>query len=452
VNRHCSDDPQADPLLTAASALVADRGLPTNNQVVDGLLRFLDYHDADVALRQSRARLLRAAARFRRLFHLPVPDAPGLIFLGGKADPACLGAAYAALRVGSLSGSGVTPQRAFEACVGEGIEYLSQFARDGDDIETNTLHQKCTPPHDHRSRFVAAALAASNVDPEQSIDWLSLQRLPAGDDAWFPADLCLRRSAAQRDFAPPLKLSTGCAAGATHDDAALRALLELVERDAAALWWRGGRRGRAIAPDSEAGHAAAELIEQLRQGNRGRTTRLLDITSDLGIPVIAVISARADGRGFAFGLAARLAPAEAARAAIFEMCQGELAHHVVAAKRREAGDARLNESDRRRLQHGELIDTRVCTLFQPQGESWLAPSSAAVNAATGLQDVLARLAAQGIAAYMLDLTRPDFQVPVIHVLAPGLQVEPCTIVSERLARAMRETGGGAVHTAGLPLL
>jgi len=69
-----------------------------------------------------------------------------------------------------------------------------------------------------------------------------------------------------------------------------------------------------------------------------------------------------------------------------------------------------------------------------------------------LQDVLARLAAQGIAAYMLDLTRPDFQVPVIHVLAPGLQVEPCTIVSERLARAMRETGGGAVHTAGLPLL
>ena len=111
MNRHCSDDPQADPLLTAASALVADRGLPTNNQVVDGLLRFLDYHDAEVALRQSRARLLRAAARFRRLFHLPVPDAPGLIFLGGKADPACLGAAYAALRVGSLSGSGVTPQR-----------------------------------------------------------------------------------------------------------------------------------------------------------------------------------------------------------------------------------------------------------------------------------------------------------------------------------------------------
>jgi hypothetical protein len=37
-------------------------------------------------------------------------------------------------------------------------------------------------------------------------------------------------------------------------------------------------------------------------------------------------------------------------------------------------------------------------------------------------------------------------------VAPGLQPEPCTIVSERLARAINATGGGAVHTAGVPLL
>jgi ribosomal protein S12 methylthiotransferase accessory factor len=144
--------------------------------------------------------------------------------------------------------------------------------------------------------------------------------------------------------------------------------------------------------------------------------------------------------------------ADAVRAAIFEMCQGELAHHVVAAKRRESGDAGLNEADLRRLQHGDLIDARVCALLQSQGESRLPPSSAAVDAAAALQDVLTRLAAQGIGAYLLDLTRPQFQVPVIQVLAPGLQVEPCTIVSDRLAQAINETGGGGVHTAGLPLL
>ncbi len=82
----------------------------------------------------------------------------------------------------------------------------------------------------------------------------------------------------------------------------------------------------------------------------------------------------------------------------------------------------------------------------------LAPSGAAVDAATGLQNVLARLAARGIAAFLLELTRPEFQVPVVRVLASGLQIEPCAIVSERLALVMRETGGGAVHTGGLPLL
>ena len=71
--------------------------------------------------------MLRAAAKLRRVFQLPVPDAPGLVFVGGEADPALLDADLAGLPAGSLAGSGRSPQRAFESCVGEGIEYLSQF-------------------------------------------------------------------------------------------------------------------------------------------------------------------------------------------------------------------------------------------------------------------------------------------------------------------------------------
>ena len=80
---------------------------------------------------------------------------------------------------------------------------------------------------------------------------------------------------ARRDFAPPLRLSSGCAAGPTEDAAALRAMLELIERDAAALWWRGGRRGRAIASDSDTGRAAETLLRQLRPGRQDRHGWLL---------------------------------------------------------------------------------------------------------------------------------------------------------------------------------
>lgn len=442
----------AGRLEAAAAALTAGHkdGGPNANET--GLLRYLGYDDGDTANAEGRARMLRAAARFRRLFVLPVPDAPGLIFFGGEADPSTLGPLAEGLPIGNLAGSGLSPQRAFEACVGEGIEYLSQFVQPDDAAESGSLVDYGNTHDAHTKRFISEVFAASNVDAGRSIDWVPVRRLTDGLETWLPLDLCYRRPVSQQDFKPPLKLSTGCAAGATLEMATLRALLELIERDAVAIWWRGGRRGRAIAPDSEAARAAGELLEQVRQGRAERKTWLLDITTDLGIKAVAAVSARADGYGFAFGFAARLSLAEAARAAIFEMCQVELGQHVVAAKRRESGDGALNENDLRQLRRGILFDSRNCALLQP--ETGPNPISAELSLATtgGLQHVLDRLEACGIAAYALVLTRPQFGVPVVRAAVPGLQLEPCQIVGPRLAQALRETGGGGMHHGGLPLL
>jgi ribosomal protein S12 methylthiotransferase accessory factor len=411
-------------------------------------LRYLDYEDGDAAAAEGRSRMLRAAAKLRRLFLLPVPDAPSLVFFGGEADPAVLGASYADLPSGSLAGSGLAPQRAFEACVGEGIEYLSQFLLACDPIELGSMSERCALYDADVRRFTAAVLSACGIDGERRIDWLPARLLPAGTEVWFPADLCVRRAAAQQDFSPPLKLSTGCAAGATLEAATLRALLELIERDAVSLWWRGGRRGRSIVQESEAGRAGAELLAQLRQGSQERRSWLLEITTDLGVPAVASLSSRQDGYGFAFGVAARPSLAEAVRAAVFEMCQVELGLQVVAAKRHESGDEALNESERRQLRRGTLLDTRCCALLRPDGPRLEPPC----DPATTLPYILERLAERGIAAFSLDLTRPDFGIPVVRVLAPGLQLEPCQIVGKRLERAISETGGGAMHTRGLSLL
>jgi ribosomal protein S12 methylthiotransferase accessory factor len=443
-------NPMADRLEAAAATLTAGHidGGPDADK--SSLLRYLGYDDGNTAYAQGRARMLRAAARFRRLFVLPVPDAPGLIFFGGEADPSILGPLQEGLPIGYLAGSGLSPQRAFEACVGEGIEYLSQFVQADDAAESGSLAEYGHTHDAHTKRFISEVFAVSNVDAGRSIAWVPARRLTDGLETWLPLDLCCRRPASQQDFKPPLKLSTGCAAGPAVEAATLHALLELIERDAVALWWRGGRRGRAIAPDSEAGRAAEDLLGQVRQGRADRKSWLLDITTDLGINAVAAVSARTDGYGFAFGAAARLSRAEATRAAIFELCQAELGHHVVAAKRYESGDSALNESDLRRLRLGRLFDTRNCALLQP--ESGLNSITAEMDTATGLQYVLDRLAACGIAAYTLVLTRPQFGIPVVRAITPGLQLEPCQIVGARLARALRETGGGGIHHGGLPLL
>lgn len=444
--------PLAVRLEAAAAALAADPALHGLSSDQTGLLRFLGYQDADYAAAAGRARMLRAAAKLRRLFQIPVPDAPGLVFFGAEADPAILGVELEGMPLGSMAGSGLAPQRAFEACVGEAIEYLSQFVRPGDRIDCDTAAERYVQHGPTARRFIMDLLAACDVDPARSIGWVPARSIVTDTEVWFPADLCLRRSAPQRDFVPPLKLSTGCAAGATVDAATLRAMLELIERDAAALWWRGGRRGGSIAADSEAGQAAVALLTELRQGSQERHTWLLDITTDLAIPAVAAVSSGPDGYGFAFGLGARLTLAEAARAAIFEMCQVELGPHVVAAKRREAGDEALKEGDLRHLRRATLIDTRHCPLLQPADRDSASASDIPTDPAAAVQFIGARLAEHDIAAFSLDLTRPDFDVPVVRVLAPGLQLEPCQIVGERLAAAIRETGGGTKHTGGLSLL
>ncbi len=366
-----------------------------------------------------------------------MPDAPGLTFFGAEADPACLGLHDAGLPVGGAAGSGLDPRHAFESCVGEGIEYLSQFAQPDDRFGA------CPETLDPGVRgFVEAVLSACGVPADRAIDWMPVRRLTDSAVSWYPADLCLRRAA--RDFVPPMKLSTGCAAGATREAATLRGLLELIERDAVALWWRGGRRGRSMPVAGE----TTTLLDRVRAGQGGRETTLLDLTSDLGIPVVAAFSTRPDGHGFALGMAARVDFADAARSAIFEMCQSELSLHVIAAKQREAGQAALNESDLRQLTRASSLNPNGCLLLRPDDE---APAPRVVSGET-VDAMVSRLAERGIVAWSVDLTRPAFGVPVVRVIAPGLQLEPCEIVGDRLAQAIGETGGGAQYSGGVALL
>jgi ribosomal protein S12 methylthiotransferase accessory factor len=442
---------QRNPLaarLEAAASTLANPTAIHSDSAESGLLRYLGYDDGDTARAEGRARMLRAAARFRRLFLLPVPDAPGLVFFGGEADPAALGEQPEGLPTASLAGSGLSPQKAFESCVGEGIEYLSQFVQANDPIERGPFTEYRESPDANVRAFISALLAFTGIEAERSIAWVPSSRLADGARMWFPLDLCYRRHVTEQDFKPPLKLSSGCAAGVTREDATLRGLLELIERDAVALWWRGGRRGRPLAPESEAASGAAELLAQARQGHGHRTSWLLDIATDVGIPVVAAISTDPDGYGFAVGFGARLTLADAARAAVFELCQVELGLHVVAAKLQESGDEAMNESDRRQLRRG-TFDTRKCVLLRPQTADFAELSNAP---ASSLQHVLERLQARDIAVYSIDLMRPQFLVPVVRVLAPGLQLEPCDIVGARLARVIAETGGGALHHGGMPLL
>ena len=395
---------------------------------------------------RHRARLLKAASHFTRIFELAAPEAPGLIAFGAEFDPAVADALHRGSPPVGVSGIGLTMQAAFQGCVGEGIEYLSQLQR-ADDPLTAADGFEPAEALDRPARELITALMSSRG----GLSWHRAIRLSDRAEIRLPADLCLRRPPAAQEFAPPFPLSIGSAAGTSWAGAALHGVLELIERDAASLWWRGGKRGSAVPPDVAAG--AQALLGTLRAGAAvERRSWLLDITTDIGVPAVTALSCRSDGFGFAFGLAARPTLQAAAHSAALEMCQGELACAVVEAKRRERGDAALNARDRGHLQRATAIDANDCALLHPGSARAEHLAIDGADAHIALQSIVRRLSELGIETYGLDLTRQNLAVPVARVVAPALQLEPSTLVTPRLAEMIAHTGGGAAHTGGISLI
>ena len=417
------------------------------SEPVRTLLRALAYDVTEpAALSHHRANMLEGAAGFSRLFQLRAPEAPGLIFFGAEVDPTGIHPGGIGQPRLPASGTGVSFRNAFEACVGEGIELLSQFEC-ADDI-----HFKATTAQAAASLHADISRATAALPDATTIDWITARQHLGDATSIVPADICLRRGK-NHLLPPPWPLSIGCSAGTTFDAAVLHGLLELIERDAVALWWRGGMRGHLLPLDGNATRQAVEQLNTIRGNTLARRCWLLDITSDLGIPCVAAVSVDQHGNGFACGVAARLNLARAAQAAVLEMCQMELAHQVVAVKRKEGGDGALNAHDQAHLRRSNELHIDNCTLLHPLPPARSSHIDIATdNAAAALQRLLQHLQSCSLRIFVIDLTRPIFAVPVARVLCPMLEKEPSQHIGDRLQAAIQRTGGGLLHTGGIPLM
>lgn len=405
----------------------------------------------DALAQHHGAKLAHAARVLRRLFLVASPWAPGLRFAGGIADATQLTSLVPAHPAFSLAGSGETIEDAAASCVGEAVERLSQLEQAHDACARMPRGAAAGHASARMLSLADEVISASAPHDGRDIDW-TLARSLCGDRTFVPTDWCVRRAARGPLMLPGAALSTGCAAGPSFVAAAGRALLELIERDAAALWWLGGRRAQPLDPNGFAAAEATSLLERLRQGNDARSSWLLDITTDLKVPVIVTLSVDQKQRGLVCGMAARTSVAQASRAAILEMCQMELALQFVNLKQRQRGDAALNETDRRHLRLATEISADECDLLHPTGEPRIHSDSQDRTAEDVLAHLITAFTRNSIEAALVDLTRPDLDIPVVRAVAPDLQLFPCDIKAERLQHTIAACGGGHRWTAGIPLL
>jgi oxazoline/thiazoline synthase len=324
----------------------------------------------------------------------------------------------------SVDGKGESGQMAIRSCLGEAVErYSITFQGDESRIRAayRDIQRKAIHPHSlilaserqHRRRNWWLGHHGSFhwiKEPfieDCEIEWLDAADASTGEIRLVPAEYCLLGYGGRFANAD----SNGCAAGLTRWQAARNAVLELVERDAVAIWWYN----RLHCPPLHWRALGSERIDRLAQilGRLKRNFWLLDVTTDLGIPVCVAVSHDASGAHIALGSGADVA---AERAAWRAMC--EMVTQAIEMNRLRRPSSRNMLALWKWWQFRRIADQ---SYLRGAGKARHPPASTFRGSRAEFYHCLQRIEAAGIRVLLYDHTRPELKVPVIRAIAPGLR-------------------------------
>jgi oxazoline/thiazoline synthase len=208
--------------------------------------------------------------------------------------------------------------------------------------------------------------------------------------------------------------SNGCAAGNTLEEAVVQGFLELVERDAYAIWWYNRLQRRELDLEQFDDPYVRDLQTQLAES--GRRLWVLDVASDLAIPAfVAVTHWMQNGKeNIEFGSGAHFDARIALLRAVTELNQF-LSIGLMGGGTGERSS--LDGSTPFRLQDHPFLTPSGNSMIQLSSDSKFGrlDSREQVSACV-------RAAKQaGLDFLVLDQTRPDIDVPVVRVIVPGLR-------------------------------
>jgi ribosomal protein S12 methylthiotransferase accessory factor len=260
------------------------------------------------------------------------------------------------------------------------------------------------------------------LDAERTIQWTPVWSLRDDRGRLAPAGYCWY---GHPDIAKHFYCASdanGCAAGNTIEEAVLQGLMELVERDAVATWWYN--RVQRPEVDLEAFQEPYVSLVREHYARLGRNLWVLDITNDLGIPAFVGCSKRLDGpsEDLLIGFGAHVDPRMALMRALTEVNQ-----FLPAVSERNPDGTTLywmDDADAIEWWKHETLERNPYLAPHP-GLAARGPSDFAEistdDIAEDVRRCVERIGAVGHDVLVLDQTRPDIDLAVVRVIAPGLR-------------------------------
>lgn len=259
-------------------------------------------------------------------------------------------------------------------------------------------------------------------DPELTIDWTAswsltnkeVVQIPASY-VWFGHPDCPKYFFTYSD-------GNGNAAGNTLEEAVLQGFLELVERDAVGVWWYNRIRRAGVDLRSFNDPYVESLLDYYK--SMGRSLWLLDITSDLGIPTFVAVSRREDHpvQDILLAFGSHLDPRLAALRALTETNQFLPAVH----NRDADGNTVYLEEDAATLEWWANATVAENDYLLPDpGQPLTSVSDYPVPRFGSVSEYVdlgvQRVQQAGYEVLAVDQSRPDIELRVAKVMAPGLR-------------------------------
>jgi ribosomal protein S12 methylthiotransferase accessory factor len=333
------------------------------------------------------------------------------------------------------SGKGLTPVEAMIGAVGEAIERYSASRYRKADLQRAALDDLAEDRLDPRqmclyedAQYDQPNFPFARFDPGRPIEWIKGRWLGTGGAVWLPALLTYFDFHASPDERFCQVTSNGLAAGAGLEDATLRAVLELVERDAFMITWLAQRPAHRLILDDTLEPGVREVVRQLQ--DRGVEVELFLLDVGLSIPTVMCLGI-GDGKrwpGVTVALGAHLSPHTASRRAILE--QGHVGPYISGLMRNGEHALPADPKDVRTLIDHALYYAPAHRehefRFLRKGSGNAIPLwDLKTSGETSLAACVRQLQAAGIRVAVADVTSPDIARSAWRVVrALGVDMQP----------------------------
>jgi ribosomal protein S12 methylthiotransferase accessory factor len=265
---------------------------------------------------------------------------------------------------------------------------------------------------------------STEYTPDRLIGWTVGYDVAGADHIWVPVDAVI--SPAEEGVCSGAE-TNGLAAGNTITEAALHAVYELIERDAASI--EQFVELYAESTDRRASPVRSVELTQLPDEARAWAERLSendlqvviqDLTNDIRVPVFGALivdEAFAGNMGQTTVFAGHGCDLSARRAVFRAIAEATQAHSVVSLGARETFEGTRPFPDR-----SARLRRRLDVLRPRQQVAFCNDDFGSGDLWRDLQVVLERLSSAGLnRCIIVDLTREDLGIPVVRAIVPGLE-------------------------------